>query len=135
MDNKEAGNKSLPPEKARELRGISRRTMFHISAPFIYVVAILDIFTVFLRFLKGTSYSEPMTIVLILVGAFVAFFGSFYDFGAKRFLSDISEHMEKITDDDVVYINKQQLTLNIIFLGIAGLYVLSAFVMYYFVII
>ncbi len=82
----------------------------------------------------GLYYSGPMPVIIIIIGVVVAFFGAFWVFGAKRYLSDISQHREKITDEDVVYINRQQLFLTLIFFGIAGLYVLSAFLIYYFVV-
>ena len=134
MDNEEFEGAGTPPDKAMELRGISRRVMLQMSIPFIFLLFILIILSVALEFLKGPSYSGPMPVIIIIIGVFVAFFGAFWDFGAKRYLSDISQHREKVTDEDVVYINKQQLILTLIFFGMAGLYVLSAFLINYFVV-
>ena len=134
MDNEDFEGAGIPPDKAMELRGISRRVMLQMSIPFIFLLFILIILSVALEFLKGPSYSGPMPVIIIIIGVFVAFFGAFWDFGAKRYLSDISQHREKVTDEDVVYINKQQLILTLIFFGMAGLYVLSAFLINYFVV-
>ena len=134
MDNEDFEGAGIPPDKAMEIRGISRRVILQISIPFIFLLFILIILSVALEFLKGPSYSGPMAVIIIIIGVFVAFFGAFWDFGAKRYLSDISQHREKVTDEDVVYINKQQLILTLIFFGMAGLYVLSAFLINYFVV-
>ncbi len=134
MDNEDLEGSPIPPDMALELRGISRRVMFQMSIPFIFLLFILIILSVALRIIKGPSFSGPMPVIIIIIGVFVAFFGAFWDFGAKRYLSDISQHREKVTDEDVEYINRQQLMLTLIFFGIAGLYVLSAFLIYYFVV-
>ncbi len=134
MANEEMEGTPVPPDRALELRGISRRVMLKMSIPFIFLLFILIILSAALQIIKGSSFSGPMPVIIIIIGVFVAFFGAFWDFGAKRYLSDISQHREKVTDEDVVYINKQQLILTLIFFGIAGLYVLSAFLIYYFVV-
>ncbi len=134
MGNEDMEEPLIQPDKAMELRGISMRIMLQMSIPFIFLLFILIILSVALQLLKGPSYSGPMPVIIIIIGVVVAFFGAFWDFGAKRYLSDISQHREKITDDDVVYINRQQFFLTLIFFGIAGLYVLSAFLIYYFVV-
>ena len=134
MDNEDLEGSPIPPDMALELRGISRRVMFQMSIPFIFLLFIFIILSVALRIIKGPSFSGPMPVIIIIIGVFVAFFGAFWDFGAKRYLSDISQHREKVTDEDVEYINRQQLMLTLIFFGIAGLYVLSAFLIYYFVV-
>ena len=71
-----------------------------------------------------------MPTVITLCGFGVAFIGAFWDFGARKYLNSLANSRIMFTEKDVTRINKQQLQLTFIFLGIAGLYVLAAAIIY-----
>lgn len=62
--------------------------------------------------------------VLIIGGIGVMFFGAWYDFGAIAYEKELKDHYRKsLTDQDATYINKQQLIMTLIYIGIGFLYI------------
>lgn len=94
------------------------------------LIAII-IATIILILAKLRNYVIPIPIILTIVGLFVALVGAFWDFGAKKYLEDIFKHGIHFSENDMVYINKQQFLLTVIYLGIGGLYALAGFLLYY----
>lgn len=110
-----------------------RYAKLKLSLPPLLLLAFLLLLTAVLLHYRGVSSEEPMPLVIFIVGFFVAMFGAFYDFGAKGYVLKIFEHGAPLNENDVRYINKQQLIMTGIYIGISGLYFLSALLLYYFV--
>lgn len=114
------------------IRHSSRKVMIQLTSPLLFILFLIILFAAYLDYVKDYSILQPLPLILTIIGVVIAFFGAFYDFGAKRYLSDISRQKMEVTDKDIVYINRQQLILTLLFFGIGGLYVLGAFAVYLF---
>ncbi|MCW6168990.1 MAG: hypothetical protein LVQ96_03870 [Thermoplasmatales archaeon] len=123
MDKLETSDESTGPRHAK----------LKLSLPPLLLLAFLLLFTATLFHYRGKSSEEPMPLVIFIIGFFVAMFGAFYDFGAKGYVLKIFEHGVPLKENDVRYINKQQLIMTSIYIGISGLYFLSALLLYYYV--
>jgi hypothetical protein len=123
MDNLDSSDENKGPRYAK----------LKLSLPPILLLAFLLLLTAVLLHYRGASSEEPMPLAIFIIGFFVAMFGAFYDFGAKGYLLKIFEHGAPLDENDLRYINKQQLIMTGIYVGISGLYFLSALLLYYFV--
>lgn len=69
--------------------------------------------------------------ILFISAVFVIFFGAFYDFGASSYLKEVTEiYRQQVTEEDMRYINRQQLILTLLYLLIGALYVAAGALIY-----
>ena len=69
--------------------------------------------------------------ILFISSAAVIFFGAFYDFGAHGYQKELKVHYQRsLSYEDAKYINKQQLIMTLIYLGIGSIYVLTRVLIY-----
>ncbi len=106
-------------------------TRLKLALPPLFLLVFLLILAATIIHFRGASLEEPMPLVIFIIGFFVAMFGAFYDFGAKGYLFKVFEHGVPLKETDVTNINKQQLIMTLIYVGIASLYFLSAVLLYY----
>ncbi len=83
-----------------------------------------------LYFLRESSYVFPFPVIMTIIGVFIAVFGAFWDFGAKKYVQDLWKNQVNVSENDITYINRQQLLMTIVFFGIGGLYALSGFIVF-----
>ena len=124
------GNSDLIIE-ALEHRNTIQAILRFIYIPIALLVALILV-TLIVHYFGISSVMIAMPTVITLCGFGVAFTGAFWDFGARKYLNSLANSRIMFTDKDVTRINKQQLQLTLIFLGIAGLYVLTAAFIYLF---
>jgi len=100
------------------------------SFPLIFLLALIIVPIPF--YLKGIfNYIEVMPLIIFLSGIIVMAIGAFWDFGAKIYLKEVMDAKIKITDDDITYINRQQLKMTLVYIIIGLIYFGVAFIIYY----
>jgi hypothetical protein len=118
------------------IEALEHRNTIQAILRFIYIpialLVVLILVTLIVHYFGISSVMIAMPTVITLCGFGVAFTGAFWDFGARKYLNSLANSRIMFTDKDVTRINKQQLQLTLIFLGIAGLYVLTAAFIYLF---
>lgn len=122
------GNRDLVIE-ALEHRNKIRALLRFIYIPVALLVALVLVALIVHSF-GITSVSIAMPTFITLCGFAIAFVGAFWDFGARKYLNSLANSRIMFTEKDITMINKQQLQLTLIYLGIAGLYLLSAVFIY-----
>lgn len=122
------GNSDLIIE-ALEHHNTIQAILRFIYIPVALLVALILV-ALIVRYFGISSVAIAMPTVITLCGFGVAFVGAFWDFGARKYLNSLANSRIMFTEKDVTRINKQQLQLTLIFLGIAGLYVLAAAIIY-----
>lgn len=104
--------------------------MLRLSLPPFYIFFALLAYSFGAYRFAGPRYDQPVPILLVMAGVFIALFGAFYDFGEKSFTDDLKRSRIRITDEDLEHISKQQFLMTVIYFGICGLFVLSAFLVH-----
>lgn len=79
-------------------------------------------------FIGRFAYRNTMPLVLVISSFFVFLIGAWWDFGAKDYLKDLMEQHLQISEEEVVYINKQQLILTLLFILVGLLYILVGYI-------
>jgi len=85
-----------------------------------------------LYYLGLFRYTLVMPDILAITGIVVIFFGAFYDFGAKKYVSEIAENRLPFSNDDLNYIYKQQLKLTGVYAIVGFLFFISAVIIFAF---
>lgn len=81
-------------------------------------------------YLKGVfNYFAVMPLVIFLSAFFIFFIGAWWDFGAKDYLTELLIQGTPISEDDVKFINKQQLIITLLFIGIGIFYMFVAYIL------
>lgn len=73
-----------------------------------------------------------MPLIIIMAGFFVIIIGAWYDFGAKKYLSEVFKSGINFEEADLDYIYKQQFIMTLIYAGIGALYILTGVIIYLF---
>ncbi len=112
-------------------RGAGRRAFALFAAvPLSILAGILSV-SLLLSVLGLFDYRQVVPVVLFIVGIFVMFAGAWYDFGARRYVKSLEENRISFGEADMDHIFKQQFWLMVMYLGIAGLYILTALAIFY----
>ncbi len=121
-------------EEVALARNESIKATFHfIWLPLFFLSSVVLVSLAFYYF-KVNSLLIAVPTIISMSGVIVAFIGAYWDFGAKKYLEDLARNRIQFNEKDVSNINKKQLHLTIIFLGIAGLYFLTGYLTFYFLI-
>ena len=128
MPNEEAVL-SLVSESVKE--SVRRGRWKYAKPPLYILVAMLvSTFIYYSVFGIGTFFTV-MPDILFISAVIVMFFGAWYDFGAESYIKDLKDFYRKsITEADLVYINKQQLIMTLIYILIGFLYIGSGVAIY-----
>ena len=129
MPNEEAVL-SLVSESVKE--SVRRGRWKYAKPPLYILVAMLvSTFVYYSVFGIGTFFTV-MPDILFISAVIVMFFGAWYDFGAESYIKDLKDFYRKsITEADLVYINKQQLIMTLIYILIGFLYIGSGVAIYF----
>ncbi len=76
------------------------------------------------------NYRVYIPIIVFMSGIIIMFIGAWWDFGAKKFISDVFKTHMELNEDDLEYVYKQQFIMMLIYIGIGFLYFLIAFIIY-----
>ena len=128
MPNEEA-ILSLVNESVKE--SVRRGRWSYAKPPLFILIAMLaSTFIYYSVFGIGTFFTV-MPDTLFISAVIVMFFGAWYDFGAESYIKDLKDFYRKsITETDLVYINKQQLIMTLIYILIGFLYIGSGVAIY-----
>jgi hypothetical protein len=120
---------SLVSESVKE--SVRRGRWKYAKPPLYILVAMLvSTFVYYSVFGIGTFFTV-MPDILFISAVIVMFFGAWYDFGAESYIKDLKDFYRKsITEADLVYINKQQLIMTLIYILIGFLYIGSGVAIY-----
>jgi hypothetical protein len=109
-----------------------RRGRWKYAKPPLYILVamLVSTFIYYSVFGIGTFFTV-MPDILFISAVIVMFFGAWYDFGAESYIKDLKDFYRKsITEADLVYINKQQLIMTLIYILIGFLYIGSGVAIY-----
>ncbi|MFG1446300.1 MAG: hypothetical protein AAE975_03920 [Thermoplasmatales archaeon] len=109
-----------------------RRGRWKYAKPPLYILIamLVSTFIYYSVFGIGTFFTV-MPDILFISAVVVMFFGAWYDFGAESYIKDLKDFYRKsITEADLVYINKQQLIMTLIYILIGFLYIGSGVAIY-----
>lgn len=118
-------NDSYNTEERRRERNYTR---FLLTLPVIIPLILMTGVALILRVLSLKGLASDVPIFIVMSGIIVIFFGSFYDFGAKNYLSAAMEAKMKIREEDITQINREQLIMNGIYAGLGTLYIVVGIV-------
>jgi hypothetical protein len=128
----------LPSEEAvlslvnESVKESVRRGRWKYAKPPLYILIamLVSTFIYYSVFGIGTFFTV-MPDILFISAVVVMFFGAWYDFGAESYIKDLKDFYRKsITEADLVYINKQQLIMTLIYILIGFLYIGSGVAIY-----
>jgi hypothetical protein len=102
-------------------------TRFLLSYPLLIPLLILLVIDTLLFIFGYTSIAFDVPLIMVIAGIVVIFFGSFSDFGAKKYIENVMIAKASLKEKDVVGINKEQLFMNLIYIAIGSLYIGSGF--------
>ncbi len=112
-------------------RGAGRRAFAVFAAvPLSILVCILSV-SLLLSVFGFLVYRQVVPVVLFIAGIFVMFVGAWYDFGARRYVRSLEENRISFGEEDMNHIFRQQFWIMVMYLGIAGLYILIALAIFY----
>jgi glucan phosphoethanolaminetransferase (alkaline phosphatase superfamily) len=77
------------------------------------------------------SIANVFPLILVMVGLVIIFFGAFFDFGANRYINNMFQTKASLREKDIVQINREQLIMTVIFVGVGGLYILMGVALFY----
>lgn len=105
----------------------NRLAMLKVSEiPLIFLFLLVTVpylFSLIIHF----SYDSYIPFFIFLSGIIVIFYGSWSSFGSKKYVSQVISSGMPLKEEDLIFINRQQLIMTLIFIGIGGLYMLVAF--------
>jgi hypothetical protein len=96
-----------------------------ISSPPLLLLALLYIVSLLFKIGKDDFVAQVFPIILVFIGILVIAFGSFFDFGANQYFQNLIISKSKLSENDVLGINREQLVMNIIYVTIGIAYILS----------
>lgn len=108
-----------------------RRVRLLLALPlFILLISLLLTSSVF--FITGRYVTANVfPIALVLLGVAVIFFGSFYDFGANKYLEGVFVTGARLGEEDITNINREQLIMTSIYAGIGLLFIVCGIILNY----
>lgn len=109
-----------------------QRIRFILTIPLWFVLAVFMCAAILFYYIGYQKIALSIPLLIVLAGIIVIFFGSFSDFGAKKYLANVMITKASLRENDVTDINKEQLVMNIIFIGIGLFYVICGIMIYYF---
>jgi hypothetical protein len=116
--------------EAEEVRVAARRARWHFTIYPLAGLAVLLLLGVPPALLRLFNYGTTMPLFLFLGGIVVIFYGAWYDFGAREVVGNLIQHQLPFGPADLDYIYRQQFWLTLIYLGVGGLYMTTALVMF-----
>lgn len=82
-------------------------------------------------FYSFKTYFIVMPDIIFIAAIIVIFIGAWWDFGEKTYLKELEDYYKKTpTEEDIRYINKQQLVMTLLYMLVAMLYILVAAIIY-----
>ena len=76
------------------------------------------------------SFFKIMPLVLFIIAFTIFLIGAMWDFGASNYLKDLMAGKGELKDEDITYINKQQLIMTLIFIGDGLIYMLVGYIIF-----
>lgn len=77
------------------------------------------------------TYFIVMPDIIFIAAIVVIFIGAWWDFGEKAYLEELEDYYKKTpTEEDIRYINKQQLVMTLLYILVAMLYIFVAVIIY-----
>lgn len=117
----------MTPERKREII----RTRLSLTVPAFLVLIIMTSITLALFFLNFSSIAKDLLIFIVFGGIIVIFIGAFYDFGANNYVENIFISKVSLREKDIVGINREQLVMTGIFVGIGCIFITVAIGLFY----
>ncbi len=117
----------MTPERKREIY----RTRLTITIPAFLVLIIMTTITLTLFFLNFASIAQDLLIFIVFGGIIIIFIGAFYDFGASNYVENIFVSKVSLKENDIVGINREQLVMTGIFVGVGCLFIVVAIGLFY----
>jgi Ca2+/Na+ antiporter len=99
------------------------RIRLKIAFPPILLLALLLITAVLLRVANVSYLTVFLPLSFVFLGVIVMAFGSFFDFGANQYLQNIFMAKSRIRDMDILNINREQMIMSLIYVGIGFIYI------------
>lgn len=97
-------------------------------AVLVVVLMGMALFSLFYGFSHFFVFSPD---VLVIGGVIVMFFGAWYDFGAIAYEKELKDYYRRtLNEADASYINKQQLIMTLIYIGIGFFYIMTGITIY-----
>ncbi|MCY0852408.1 MAG: hypothetical protein OWQ34_06725 [Thermoplasma acidophilum] len=75
---------------------------------------------------------DAMPFIIFIYGISVIFYGAWSSFGSKKYVAEVIRAGMPLKNEDILYINKKQLLLTGIFIGIGGLCMLVGYILNFF---
>lgn len=94
----------------------------------LFILFILIFLPLPFYFLGIFNYFKIMPLIILISAFFIFFVGAWWDFGANEYIKNLIIAHTEISDNDLKYINKQQLIITIIYIFTGLLYILIAFI-------
>lgn len=102
-----------------------------IFLPFIPLIALILV-PIPLYIAVRFDYREYMPTIIVLAGFVVMAFGSFSKFNSEEYIADLKLNRQPVNDKAIINISKVQLILTLIYIGIGVIYIVSAFLIFFF---
>lgn len=96
-----------------------------ISFPAILLLIMIFIISVLLKLANVSSITTFLPLLFVFLGIIIIAFGSFFDFGASEYLQNIFISKSRLTDIDILNINREQMIMSLFFVGIGFIYILT----------
>jgi hypothetical protein len=117
----------MTPERKREII----KTRFALTVPLFLVLVIMTSITLALFFLSFSSIAQDLLIFIVFAGIITIFIGAFYDFGAGNYVENVFVSKVSLRENDIVGINREQLVMTGIFVGVGCLFIIVAIGLFY----
>lgn len=125
IDEKE-GN---PQDTVRKLVKDARIRYLKPPLQALFLISVVPAIIFFFYGIK--TYFIVMPDILFISAIVVIFIGAWWDFGEKSYLKELEDFYRKTpTEEDLAYINKQQLVMTLLYILVAMLYILVATIIY-----
>ncbi|CAC11416.1 hypothetical membrane protein [Thermoplasma acidophilum] len=76
---------------------------------------------------------DAMPLIIFIYGISVIFYGAWSSFGSKKYVAEVMKAGMPLKNEDIIYINKKQLLLTGIFIGIGSLCMLVGYILNFFI--
>jgi hypothetical protein len=103
----------------------------YVKPPLIILVVLVISPAIYFSFSGIATFFIVMPDVLFISAVLVMFFGAWYDFGASNYMKELKDfYRRSVSQADMVYINRQQLIMTLIYLLIGLLYITTGIAIY-----
>lgn len=114
-------------------QAVKRARWRYVEPPILAFLLMTLIPLITVPFYGVGPYREYMPDIVFIAGIGVIFIGAWYDFGASAYVKELKDFYRKTpSDEDLIYIQKQQLILTLLYILIGFLYFTAAIVIYLF---